>query len=398
MNATINAVWRLGFQAERAAPAARPLPWMSAVGKRLDYLLGRYEACIVRDDNTRAAAMRVLDEVRRKELNRVHGSGVLESAAFVDAEVRYELYAVKDKRNGAVVGCIRVTTADQIAGIPASREEYCLDKIASELLARTQVFTRLAVLPAYRKSAASLVLLRRLCMDALAGGTLASLLSCEPGLYPSYLRLGFRPLGGLHASQSGGFRVPMVALVHDLEHLRRVRSPLRGLVAAKEGPLPQDALRWYRELEARDGRIDPGLAFHAGDLAPDAHGALTRGLSAAGRSALLRNAMEVRCAAGDTIISAGDGGKSMGIVLSGAVRIEQGAGSVAMLGKGEMFGETAVVANQRQPADVVAAEDGMRVLMLSQSCLARLRDAADVAQVWRNLAQVMAARQYRAPA
>ena len=60
------------------------------------------------------------------------------------------------------------------------------------------MFTRLVILREYRKTAASLVLFRRLFADALPGDTLASLLSCEPGLYASYLRLGFRPLGGVH--------------------------------------------------------------------------------------------------------------------------------------------------------------------------------------------------------
>lgn len=398
MKAVMQAALGIRFQAPPATPAARPIPWVAALGKRLDYLLGRYEAFVVRDGHSRAAAMQVLDEVRRKELNRVHGRSVLESAAFLDAEVGDELYAVKDTRTGAVVGCIRVTTADRIAGLPASREEYCLDKFPPELLARTQVFTRLAILPAYRKTAASLVLLRRVAQDALARGMLASLLSCEPGLYPGYLRLGCRALGGLHPSPSGGFRIPMVAILHDLDHLRRVRSPLRGLIAAPRGSLPQEALRWFRELEAREGPIDPGVAFHADGSASDAHSALTRGLSAAGRRALLRNAMEVRCRAGQVIVSAGDGGKSMGIVLSGSVRIRQGDGTVAMLGRGEVFGEAAVVGNRRHAADIVAAADDMRVLMLSQSCLDRLRDAADSTRVWRNLAQIMAARQCRAPA
>ena len=171
------------------------MSWLTTIVKHVDYLRGRYEAFPVRDEGTRAGVLQVLDEVRRKELKRVHGRSALESAAFVDADVRYQLYAVKDKQKHQVVGCIRITTADQIAAIPESREEYHLDKFPPALLARTQVFTRLAILQAYRKTAASLVLFRQLYDDALAGDTLATLLSCEPGLYAGYLRLGFRPLG-----------------------------------------------------------------------------------------------------------------------------------------------------------------------------------------------------------
>jgi hypothetical protein len=87
-----------------------------------------------------------------------------------------------------VIGYIRVTKAKDIASIAQSREEYHLDKFPSSMLACTRVFTRLAILLDYRMTAASLVLFRRLFADALPGGNLAALLSCEPGLYASCLR------------------------------------------------------------------------------------------------------------------------------------------------------------------------------------------------------------------
>jgi hypothetical protein len=186
------------------------------------------------------------------------------------------------------------------------------------LLARTQVFTRLAILQPYRKTAASLVLFRQLYDDALSGDTLATLLSCEPGLYAGYLRLGFRPLGGVHQSSSGGFRIPMVHIHHDGEHLRRIRSPLFRQLARVEGPLSQEAVQWYRVLEAREGPIDPGVAFYANDSAHDAHAALTRGLSNAGRAQLLRNAMEVKCRPGDAVLGRSRYRRSGGRRLVGA--------------------------------------------------------------------------------
>lgn len=369
-----------------------PSSWLATVVKHVDYLRDRYTAFPVRDEETRAGALQVLDEVRRKELRRVHGRGALESAAFVDADVRYDLYAVTDTQKDRVVGCIRVTTADQIAGIPESRQEYLLDKFPPALLKRTQIFTRLVMLPAYRKTAASLVLFRRLCADGMAGDTLAALLSCEPGLYAGYLRLGFRPLGGVHQGASGGFRIPMVILAHDEEHFRRVRSPLLPQVARAKHPLPQEGIQWYRALEAREGPIDPGVAFYGADAAQNVDAQLTRGLTRAGRVALLRNAMEVKCRPRDVVLSVGDGGRSMGFVQRGAVQVEDGNRVVAVLGEGELFGEMAVVLDVPRTANVVAVGDDTRVLMLSQTCLERLDNPADLTQVWRNLASVLATR------
>jgi hypothetical protein len=275
------------------------MSWLTTVAKHLDHLTGRYEAFPVRDEAARAAVLKVLDEVRRVELNRVQGRSALESAAFVDADIPYELYGLRDTRKDLMIGCIRVTKADAIATIPQSREEYHLDKFPPSLLARTLVFTRLAILRDYRKTAASLALFQRLAQDALAGGTLASLLSCEPGLYGSYLRLGFRPLGGVHQGAQGGFRIPMVFIHHDTDYLRRIGALLASQLEGLEGPLPQDASIWFRMLEAREGPIDPGVAFFSDDEASDVHAPLTRKLSEKGRAELLQNAMEIRCHPGD---------------------------------------------------------------------------------------------------
>jgi hypothetical protein len=302
---------------------------------------------------------------------------------------------VTDTQKNQVIGCVRSTTADQLAAISASREEYQLDKFSPALLARTQVFTRLAMLQPYRKTAASLVLLRRLFADALADNMLASLLSCEPGLYAGYLRLGFRPLGGVHPGALGGFRIPMVAILHDAAHMQRIRSPMLRSLEGAEDPLPQDAVQWYRALEAREGQIDPGVAFHADDAPHDIHAALTRGLSATGRAQFLRNAIEIKCRPGAVVLAKGDGGRSMGFVQRGAVQVEDGPRVVAVLGEGELFGEMAVVLNTTRAANVMAVGEDTRVLMLSQSCLDRLKDPADVAQVWRNLARVLAMRARR---
>ena len=372
------------------------MSWLKTVAKHVDYLRGRYEAFPVRDEAARAGVLKVLDEVRRKELMRVHGRSALESAAFADADVRYELYALKDGQKDQVVGCIRVTMADQIAAIPDSREEYHLGEFPTSLLVRTQVLTRLAILQPYRKTAASLVLFRRLWDDGLTKGILATLLSCEPGLYAGYLRLGFRPLGGVHQGASGGFRIPMVLIHHDGEHFRRIRSPLARVLGGVDGPLPQEAVEWYRILEARQGPIDPGVAFHANDSAGDVHAALTRGLSDAGRAQLLRNAMEVKCRPGDLVLGAGDGGRAMGFVQRGAVQVEIEGRVVAVLGEGELFGEIAVALDTSRTANVVAVGEDTRVLMLSQTCLERLKNPADAIQVWKNLARILATKLPRA--
>jgi CRP-like cAMP-binding protein len=166
-------------------------------------------------------------------------------------------------------------------------------------------------------------------------------------------------------------------------------------VEAVPHPRPQDAIQWYRALEACDGPIDPGVAFYTDDSPHELDAALTRGLSASGRAQLLRNALEVKCKPGDVVLAKGDGGRAMGFVSRGAVQVEDGQRVIGVLGEGELFGEMAVVLGTTRAATIKAIGDDTRVLMLSQTCLDRLTRPDDVAQVWRNLARVLAMRARR---
>ncbi len=365
--------------------------WVGKLARQVDYLRGRYQAFAVQSEEQREGCLRVLQAVRQEELNRVSGSGVMESAAFVDAEVEDELYGCRDTRGGEVIGCIRCTGAAQLSGIEGSRLEYRLDAFPPEILAHTAVLTRLAFLPSYRKSAASLVLFQTMYRDHLERGTLLTLLSCEPGLYPGYLRLGARPLGPVHAGTSGGFRIPMVFVNHDQAQLDQVRSPVASTLARWSGARPETGMAWYRDFVAQHGPIETGVAFYADDEDP-VHAVLTRGLSPDGRDGLLRHAMQVDCRPGDVIIAADDGGRSMGLVLEGVVQVEKDGRVLGMLGEGELFGELALLLDTRRTARVVAAGDDTRVLLFSQNAPRRLEDPADQATLWRNLARAVARR------
>jgi hypothetical protein len=341
--------------------------------------------------------MRILIAVKwgRLELNRVSGSSVLESDAFADVSVESTLLACRDTRNGEIIGCARATRADQLLNVEGSRAEYHLTLFQPEHLVRAAVATRLALLKAHRKSVASLVLLDKMYALGLEQKYLFCLLSCEPGLYSGYLRLGFRPLGPVHGAPKGGFRIPMLMINHDLEHLQKCGSPLARAYQRAAVVADLQGLTWYRRVVAVHGEIGTGIEPFS-DHDGDAHTLLTADLSAKGREALLSKAMTVDCTPGQVIVREQDGGQWIGLVVSGLVQVESKGHVLAILGEGEPFGEIALVLGTPRTACVVAAAPDTRVVLLSQSALARVSGVADREKLWRNIARVLARRLARA--
>lgn len=365
---------------------------------RASEALGTYEPFEVGSEEEMQACLTVLDRVRREELNRVVGSSVVASSAFADQSVEDRFFGVRHARTGEVVGCLRGLEAEQVAGVPDSRLEYGLDRIPPALLAKAAIGTRLAVVPEHRRSSAGMQLFVHFFEEGLRGGYELCLLACEPGLYSMYVQLGFRPLGACHASPSGGFRIPMVMVVHDVDHLRAVGSPLLA-VAERAGAVGGNSpgVKWYRSLIASGEAIDPGVQAYrpAADEAGEeeaVHAALTAGMSEAGVQSLLRNALVVPCTFGQLVLRASDGGRQVGLVMDGLLEVVVDDRVVTMLGPGEVFGEMAFVLDGRRSADVRAAAPDTKVVLLSQRSIDRLTDPVDSAALWRNLARLLAHR------
>ena len=83
---------------------------LTALNAQLDLWLDRYQVFFATDPADVQGCLDVLEEVRRKELNRVAGSSVLASHAL-DAKGDIRLAACRDAKNGKIIGCMRITPA-----------------------------------------------------------------------------------------------------------------------------------------------------------------------------------------------------------------------------------------------------------------------------------------------
>ena len=362
------------------------------VAFKWDLLRGRFDCQVAKTDEEIAACVHVLEEVRRKELNRVAGESVLDSHAFSGQQLNYQLIACRDTKTNQIIGCMRITDAYEAKSVPASYREYHLDLFSDELLKTLKIFTRLAILKPYRKTAASLTLMAGAFSEVFAAGGQAVLLSCEPNLLAMYKRLGIRPIGQPHNSPSGGYRIPMIFLP-DIPHMKKVKSPALPLIGHFDCSHCDPIMEWYEqrkvELQNYQFEAEP-FHFRSGDAALDAF--ITAGISEKGRKDFLKNAMVVKCQLDDVIVAESDGGKSIGIVKKGKVKVVKEGGTIVELKTGDVFGEIAFVLNSKRTATLMAAEENTEVLLFSVSAIKRLEKESDQIIVWQNLAKVLAER------
>lgn len=364
----------------------------SQIRQGLEVVLGRFAPFTVVTECERRACLSVLEQVRREELNRVTGDSVLASSSFASAGGLDELVGIRDRWTGQVVGTARGTPADVLMDRAGAVREYHLDRIPASLRRRVWIGTRLATLPAYRGGPATLLMLRHMYAEGLKRDAVATIITCEPGLLRTYLRMGFVAVGPVHASATGGFRVPIALPFHDRARLVEHRSPLLAILDATPGPWPTEGVTWSQGFVGEDAvetgvsRYDPAVAIHR---------ALCTGISEVGTRRLLGGALRVRCTPGQRIVAAGDGGRSWGWVQRGGAVLAHRSGGHHYLAPGAVFGPSVGATGGRHPVDVVAMP-GTEVVLLSRSAVDRLA-RNDRATLRQTLGQVSAAQGYALP-
>ncbi|MEZ4448919.1 MAG: cyclic nucleotide-binding domain-containing protein [Nannocystaceae bacterium] len=356
----------------------------------MELLSRRYEAFRVRSPGDTASCEALVEGVRRGELRRAGDARAIETGAIDEARAEGELFAVRERKSGRIVGCVRGIFARSVADHESTRGEYRLDVIPPALVDRTGIAARMVVLPEHRKSAASLVLTRALYQYSVREcGLVLFCVSCEPALLALYTAMGYRPIGRVWAKSTGGYRVPTLLVGHDLEHMEAIRSPLLPVLRGTPRPWPEDAVRWFRGVAP--SLPDPGVHRWRDADHPSLR-MMLEGLSSAGRRTLLEHAMLVEGRPGDLAFREGDGVRGLAIVIDGSVDAVRGGAKVAELGAGGILGITTTVLGGAREASAVVSRPGTRLLLLSRGAHERLRSPADQAALWRNLSRLLARR------
>jgi hypothetical protein len=302
-----------------------------------------------------------------------------------------------------IVGTMRmIFAADEIPEGYKSR--YDLDTAFAGIPREQIVFTGyLIVALEWRQTRSLWYIFERAYRDARARGVWLDLIHCTPSLVALYETMGFRRFRQNFIDPDYGMRIPLALVADDMAHLGHIRSPLARL--AEDFKNDPEHGRWFTETFsayaqpscARIMGTEDFLAYVAEHIYMDDH-PLLRGLAKDEANRVVKSGTILRVRRGEVILRAGDAGSEMFMLLAGAAEVRgraKGGGTVVLqtLGKGQIFGEMALLSRQPRTADVIAIDD-VELLMLNRQYFEQLMGSmpAAAARVLWNLSIMLCER------
>lgn len=249
--------------------------------------------------------------------------------------------------------------------------------------ARISFSSRLMVSAGQRGSAALHLMLSQAYEVALDQGVMFDFCHCAPALVELYEHLGYRRYAPNFADPEVGYRVPLVLLLRDADHLRAIRSPFWRKLRDRPNLWHSDSVgAWLRAEFPMSATVSEWLLdeesfweFLANKLLPVPRQDIPflNGLNDDETKKVLRSGTVLSAQAGDTIIRAGEVGNELFVILSGLVEVRaaQSGKPIAVFEPGQVFGEIAFITNTTRSADVVALDD-TEILVVTQSWLKKM--------------------------
>ncbi|HEX4890334.1 MAG TPA: cyclic nucleotide-binding domain-containing protein [Alphaproteobacteria bacterium] len=262
---------------------------------------------------------------------------------------------------------------------------------------------QLVISPKWASSQAASLALSAIYKLARQNDSLFDFTQCAPALLPLYQRLGYRQFRENFMDDALGYQVPLVMVTQDFQHLAKVKSPLTQIARGMNNP-PETG-NWFSRAypDYAHAPVEAAMAddefwhFLARKLnqTPNAGIPLLEGLGYQEAMAFIRAGSVLNCRKNMPIVKAGQMGKEMFVILSGAVKVLAGPdkAEVARLNRGDIFGELAYLSEVPRTADVVTTED-TELLVLSQDIVRRIMDKmpAIAARVLFNLSLILCTR------
>ena len=204
---------------------------------------------------------------------------------------------------------------------------------------------------------------------------------CEPHLLNTYQALGFRTYTTRNVnSPETGYLIPLVIVAEDLDYMRRIASPLAGVLRdyAGRARVPEEidrllaggaAVQSHKMLDPEKYLAEVKAAAREADALASG---LFRGMSEEEIAICLDKSVTIACQPGDRVLKRGNVATNMSLVLSGRFEVRDGETVVAEIGPGEVFGEIAFFLKLPRTMDVVAVAEGTRIVSFNDRTIRTL--------------------------
>ncbi|KIX12534.1 N-acyl amino acid synthase FeeM domain-containing protein [Dethiosulfatarculus sandiegensis] len=228
-------------------------------------------------------------------------------------------------------------------------------------------------------------------------------LYCAPGLVRVYRRLGFRPYSGRLVSTKDGIRVPLLMIPSDLRYFREVNSPLSCLAKEIFGQggrghlnikpylhlLQADAAQYQLDAEYVWTRLETDFLQrkHTGST-------FLQDLAPADLKLLSSKGFILEVTAGETVTREELVEKEVFLILEGSFEAMVGHRRLAILNKGDVFGEEAFFLESGRRTSTIRSLTPGRVIVLRRRFIQEIgkTNPALEACILFNLGRVMAMR------
>jgi CRP-like cAMP-binding protein len=288
------------------------------------------------------------------------------------------LYLGNDKE---IMGTLRLTYGMVTPVPPVLYQGYQLERFGDYADSDLSLTSAWAVSERWRNSPALSILFAAAYKMSKERNIRFDFCHSPPAQLRLFQRLGYRRYTDNFASEAG-LMMPMVMLLDDARHLKRVNSPLFRI--ACKYPSSSDTAVWFsrnfplanQATALVEMNEDEFWVYLTQQLHEPPHSSipLLHGLSNHDAKRVLSVCSVLTCRAGEALIRQGEMGNEMFILLSGSVEVRAGdekGRPIARFDRGDIFGEVAFLSEIERSATVVALND-IQVLVVTQNMLKKL--------------------------
>jgi CRP-like cAMP-binding protein len=282
-------------------------------------------------------------------------------------------FYVCDQR-GEIGAVMTETTMDCPITPSGWRKYFRLELFEDSDMRHTSVSSRLLVRPDLRRSMLLISLLAFSYDWALRDGRLHNLNYCAPMLVKLYEQLGYRRYAPGFNTPEGTYRIPMVFLCRDVQHLETIKSPL--LRTARKAALPKHEYQTRVQKAAAaataiNSRTAPDEAiwkrFHGAIAAHGGRCTLIDGLDESHARQLVRGGVLIEFRKGDCLSPQGELSREIYALASGELRETYARNGtsrlVRRLGAGALAGPVSFYLHSRRSTRIDAVSDGAALLL-----------------------------------